>query len=264
MIPVDVVILPEPAGDLPVVDVVILSWNDGPLLRQAVESARGSRGVDARIIVVDNGSDEDPGIDDPEVRLVRNLRNRGVAAGRNQGIAVGVSEVVLLLDSDAVLEPCSLRRMVDVLVSDPRIACVGPVFLGQTPEASGGAAPTLGTKLSRLVGLRSSYEASVGSAVDGIGEVDVVIGACQCFRRSAYESIGGIDEAYFYGPEDVDFCMRLRQAGWRVVQVAGAPVSHPPRRRHRRVFSRNGRAHAWAVVRFLWRHRSYRSEVAPW
>jgi GT2 family glycosyltransferase len=85
--------------------------------------------------------------------------------------------------------------------------------------------------------------------------VDFAIGACQLFRRSAWEEVGGIDESYFYGPEDVDFCLRLRRRNFRIVQVADALCDHPPRRRNRRLLTIRGLRHAGAVTRYLIRRR---------
>ena len=80
--------------------------------------------------------------------------------------------------------------------------------------------------------------------------------------RSAFDQVAGLDETYFYGPEDVDFCLRLRERGWRIVQLEAALVHHPPRRRNRRLFTRRGMRHARAVCRHLWRHRRFKSGVA--
>ena len=81
------------------------------------------------------------------------------------------------------------------------------------------------------------------------------IGACQVIRRSVFDEVGGLDGSIFYGPEDVDFCLRVKAAGHRVVQVAGADVLHPPRRAFRQPFTARGMRHGWAIVRHLWRHR---------
>ncbi len=257
---------PPTVGDerrRPSVDVVILTWNDGELLRHSVESVHSSTDVDARVIVVDNGSDPPaaPPHRDGDV-LMSNSTNRGVAAGRNQGALRGSAPFVCLLDSDAELRPASLRRMLDVLASDDDIALVAPVFEGQAPTSSGGRAPTLSVKLRRLLGRTDEYQAVDPSDGNDPFDVDFAIGACQVFRRQAYEAVGGLDERYFYGPEDVDFCLRLREAGWRILQVPAAPCLHPPRRRHRNVFSVAGVRHALAVGRFLWRHRSFASATS--
>ena len=242
------------------VDVVVLTWNDGDLLEKAVGSALSSADIDVEVIIVDNGSDQSPTVpDDPRVHLHRNQINRGVAPARNQGVELSDAPVACLLDSDARLEPDALARMVEVLDGDPRIAVVGPVFSGQLAEASAGIAPALGVKLARVLNLRSSYRPVERSGTSW--DVDFCIGACQVIRRTAWDQVEGLDESYFYGPEDVDFCLRLREAGWRIVQTSEAVVHHPPRRRFRGLLTRKGLNHGWAVARHLWRHRRFSARV---
>jgi GT2 family glycosyltransferase len=238
------------------VDVVILTRNDGELLGVAVDSALASDDVDVEVFVVDNGSDPAATVpNDPRVHLIRNDINNGVAKARNQGIRAGTAANVLLLDSDAALEPTTLIRLLAPF-DDDNVALSAPVFLGQRPADSAGAAPTLRVKLERAFNVRSSYD-SEPSADAAFWDVDFAIGACQLFRRAAWERVGGIDEDYFYGPEDVDFCLRLRNGGGRVVQVGAAQCHHPPRRRHKNLFTRQGLRHGWAVARHLWRHRHF-------
>lgn len=238
------------------IDVVILTWNDGELLERAVASVLASEGVQPRIFVVDNGSDPPAQVEAPGARVIRNEQNLGVAPGRNQGVRAGDGEVVCLLDSDAELLPASLLGMVTVLRDDATIGLVAPVFVGQTPEDSAGRAPTLGRKIARSMGLTSRY-LTTALSVDGGRDVDFAIGACQVFRRRAFDEVGGLDESYFYGPEDVDYCLRVRRAGWRIVQLDDVEVIHPPRRRNRRLLTRRGFAHARAVARHLWRQRGF-------
>lgn len=253
----------------PAVDVVILTWNDGPLLDAALASVAASEGVDARVVVVDNGSQPPATVPDG-VTLIRLPENRGVAAGRNIGIRAGSAPLVCLLDSDAELGPRSLRNLVDGLERAGAEVAV-PCFTAQAPTASAGAAPDLADKARRVLGRTAEYRPlapSTAGAAEGAGTatleaepgwwaVDFGIGACQLFRRSAWQAVGGIDEAFFYGPEDVDFCLRIKRAGGLVVQVAGDPVHHPPRRIHRRPINRRGLAHAWAVARYYHRHRTW-------
>lgn len=236
------------------VDVVILGWNDGPLLDTAVESAKASGGILGSITVVDNGSD--PPVPPIEgLKVIRNDANVGVSAGRNQGTRAGDSPLLCFLDSDAALRPETLDRLAEVLLADDRIGLTAPVFTGQTPEESAGRAPDLTRKLARLMGRTSTYAPMPRSGP--AWDVEFAIGACQLIRRAAFDEVGGLDESYFYGPEDIDFCVRLRRAGWRVVQV-DVPCDHPPRRRHRRLLTRAGVRHASAVARHLWRQRRYR------
>jgi len=237
------------------VDVVILTWNDGVLLRHAVESALASQGVEVTVTVIDNGSDPPIEVDpDPRVTLIRNDANRGVAPARNQGVAAGNAPLVCLLDSDARLHTDTL--LVLSHVATDRVALVAPVFHDQIPEASGGRAPGFRRKAGRALGITSVYGSTRPDRHSTSWEVDFVIGACQLIRREAFESIGGLDGTIFYGPEDVDFCLRLRVAGWSVVQTALTSCHHPPRRRNRRLFTRRGLAHAAAVFKHLRRHRA--------
>lgn len=243
------------------VDVVILTWNDGPLLDAAVASALASTGVDVHVIVVDNGSAPRATVpDDPRVTLVRNVANRGVAPGRNQGAARGTAPFVCFLDSDARLLPSTLAQLVAPVAGDGRVALAAPVFTGQPAEASAGRAPSLSDKALRLLEVRSTYRPVANDGL--LWDVDFAIGACQLVRRTAFEEAGGFDETYFYGPEDVDLCLRLRESGLRVVQVRDAGCHHPPRRRNRKILTKRGMLHAQAVARHLWRHRAFTRRVA--
>jgi GT2 family glycosyltransferase len=241
------------------IDVVILTWNDGEKLERAIGSAQASIGVEVSVIVVDNGSDP-PAAVTGAATLIRNQKNRGVALGRNQGARAGSNPLVCFLDSDAALSPDALSKLVAPLDEDASIVLTAPIFTGQEPEASAGRAPTVARKAMRALNLTSHYEPTAKLAQE-YWDVDFAIGACQLFRRSAFEAVGGLDETYFYGPEDVDFCLRLRERGWRIVQARDAHCDHPPRRRFRKPLSRRGLQHARAVIRHLWRHRFFARKV---
>lgn len=246
-------------GSTPAVDVVVITWNDPPeTLAAALASVDTSEGVDARVIVVDNGS-EPPATVPGHVTLVRNALNLGVSRARNQGVRAGTAPLVCLLDSDAALLPATLRALADCI--EGAVVLAAPVFVDQAPEASAGRAPGLGRKLMRLAGLTQVY-APTRRPGQQTWPVDFAIGACQLFRRDAFDAVGGLDETYFYGPEDVDFCLRLRRRGGVVVQTATASCHHPPRRRHRRIMSRAGLRHGVAVLRYLRRRRGIKLDAS--
>lgn len=244
------------------IDVVTLTWNDGDLLHRALDSVLASERVDVDVVVVDNGSDPPAAVPaDPRVRVIRNAENRGVRA-RNQGTAAGNEAYVAFVDSDVRLRPDTLAVLARALDEHPDVALVCPVFEDQAPEASAGRAPTAGLKAQRLLGFRDTYQTTRPASQPDEWDVDFSITACVLFRRSAFEAVGGLDEEYFYGPEDIDLCLRLKEAGWRILQVADARCYHPPRRRNRSLLSRRGLGHLRAVVRHLWRHRHFRRHVA--
>jgi GT2 family glycosyltransferase len=240
----------------PAVDVVVLTWNDGDVLRAAVASALASTDVEVHVIVVDNGSANAPAVpDDGRVTVIRNATNVGVAAGRNQGVRAGAASYVCLLDSDARLEPGTLSQLCRPLFADDRLGLAAPVFAGQHARASAGRTPGLARKVLRVTGVTSVYARPRFSSPVGPDSrtVEFAIGACQVFPRRVYDAVGGIDETFFYGPEDVDFCVRIRRTGLEIVQVDTDGCHHPARRRHRRVFTMGGARHAVAMTRFLWR-----------
>lgn len=241
---------------VPAVDVVILTWNDGPLLSAAVASALSSVDVRMNVIVFDNGS-EPPAVvpADPRVLLVRSDENLGVAAGRNAGARHGTSPVVCFLDSDAVLEANTLHRLVNELDRSRGVQMAVPLFSGQSPQASAGRTAGVLRKSLRALGITSLYgKARLPEIEEGLWEVEFGIGACQVVCRSVFEQLGGFDESFFYGPEDVEFCQRLRRAGGRIVQVGTASCHHPPRRRHRSIFRRGGIRHAMVILRYFARN----------
>jgi GT2 family glycosyltransferase len=236
------------------VDVVVLTWNDGVLLDKAVASALAQEGVTVRVIVVDNGS-APPAHCDPSVHLIRLEENLGVGGGRNVGVRAGDAPFVCFLDSDARLHAHALAALVAPMLDDSAVGLTAPVFTDQVPEASGGRAPTLGRKALRALNRTDVYARTPGQGAGDRWDVEFAIGACQVFRRAAFDAVGGLDDHANFGPEDVDFCLRVRERGWRVVQVASAGCDHPPRRAFKGLATRRGLHHARAVVGHLWRHR---------
>ena len=183
------------------VDVVILTWNDGELLSKAIDSALASTDVLVNVIVVDNGS-EPPAVVPAGVSLLRNEQNVGVASGRNQGISHGSAPLVLLLDSDAELLPHALAQLVDEQERTDA-GVVVPTFVDQDPTASAGVAPGLVRKAKRVLGMTASYAPHANTS-EPSWPVEFGIGACQLFPRDVWSEVGGIDESFFYVPEDVD------------------------------------------------------------
>ncbi len=237
------------------VDVVVLTWNDGPLLDTAVASVLASEGVDVRLFVIDNGSSPPAVVpDDARVTLVRNEANRGVAPARNQGVALGNGTPRVPARQRRVRGPDQPRHLGGA-VRRCRRGRRRPGVRGPGSRCHRGRAPTLVVKLERALDRRSDYVQARGAGSGDSWEVDFGIGVCQLIRRASFDGVGGLDESIFYGPEDVDFCLRIKDAGLRVVQVAASGVIHPARRSNRRLLTRSGLRHSWQVVRHLVRRR---------
>jgi N-acetylglucosaminyl-diphospho-decaprenol L-rhamnosyltransferase len=221
--------------------VSVVSHRTPALLRHCLESLAAQRaGVDLEVTVVDNdsgdGSAEMVETEFPWVHLIRNARNLGFGAAHNQTIRASSGKYVLLLNSDAAPGPGALRILVDALDLDPRRAVVGPKlrYPDGSVQPSRRRFPTSltlffeSTQLQRVwpknAILRRYFVADRSD--DEPQEVDWLVGACLCVRRSAIDQIGLLDERFFMYSEELDWCRRFRLAGWRVAYVPSAEVMH--------------------------------------
>jgi hypothetical protein len=250
----------------PQLSVVILTWNSRAFLEACLAALPAATAPEAtEIIVVDNGSAD--GTDAllasrPDVVTLRNARNLGVAPARNQGMRVARGALVALLDVDTVPRPGAFAVLARYLRAHPHVGLVGPKLIGPDGalQYSCRRFPTLVDKVCRRlpaaigraraddVELRSWDHASART-------VDYVIGACQVIRRAALDEVGLLDERIFYGPEDVDLCLRMHRAGWDVVYVPDAVVMHLEQRVTRRLLSTLTARHLHGLGYYFWKHR---------
>jgi N-acetylglucosaminyl-diphospho-decaprenol L-rhamnosyltransferase len=219
----------------PQVDVVIVAHNAGGLLRAAVDSAAKQAGAE-HVWVMDaesiDGSTADLGALLPESQ-VRAVPNKGFSASNNRGIELSDGEYVLLLNPDAELLDGALATLVTCAENNPRAAVVGPAVLnpdGSVQANSRGRFPSL----ANLIGLNlwRVWQRLIGNATlsprlpRGVAPVDWVTGACMLVRRSAIQAVGMLDEGFFLYWEDVEWCHRMRDAGWDILLEPGARVIH--------------------------------------
>lgn len=179
------------------------------------------------VIVVDNASDD--GTPDwvaahyPQVRLIRNERNLGFAAGVNVGLRAAAGEALLLLNQDTVVRPGWLRALVETAQAAPDVGIVGSkaLYPDGTIQHAGGYVDERGES-----GHYGHGEAAADE-FDHRRDVDFVTGAALAITRQAFEAIDGLDEGFspaYY--EDVDWCYRARAAGFRVVYAPEAALVH--------------------------------------
>lgn len=250
------------------VSVVILTWNSERQIGPCLASLeRGLEAFSSEVIVVDNGSQDRTCAVirkvRPDVQLVCNPENRGVAPARNQGIRRARGEYIVILDDDTVVKPGALDCLIRYMDDHPETGLCGPRLTDADGELQLTCRrfPTLLDKLARRLPLSSAairritVEAEMADWDHGsIRPVDYMIGACQVIRRSALEQVSLFDERIFYGPEDVDICLRLQQAGWSVVYNPGAVVVHEERRMTRTIYSSLFWNHFRGLCYFFWKH----------
>jgi GT2 family glycosyltransferase len=226
--------------------IVILSWNVRDLLRQCLESVASGCPLSANhppltteIIVVDNassdGSVEMVRAEFPAVRLIANQTNRGYTGGNNDGIAAATGRYVMILNPDTRVLNDALAAMVAYADAHPDVGVVGPQLLNPdgSVQSSRRRFPTLMTGLFESTWLQPLAPRDVlrryyvlDQPDDAIQEVDWLFGACFLVRRTVIQQVGALDEDFFMYSEEMDWCYRIRQAGWKVVYLPEAQVIH--------------------------------------
>lgn len=220
--------------------VIIVNWNTCDLLHDCLASLqKASKAFQAQIeiFVVDNNSDDHSVAmvrqQFPMVRLTCNSENVGFARANNQAIALCQSKYILLLNSDTVVSPNALNQLYSFMEIHPDVAVVGPTLLNVDGsfQASYGQFPTVSTYFWQLLGLASffygiHFPSASPENSQTTQDVDWVGGACLLCRRSALATVGLLDEQFFMYAEEMEWCYRFKQHGWRVCFLPPATIIH--------------------------------------
>ncbi len=222
-------------------EVVIVSHGAEALLRRCLASLQGHPASgEMRVTVVDSGSaDSTPDMVEREFPAVRLLRrdNIGFSAANNLVLRENEAEAVLLLNPDTEVHAGALDAALARLRSEERIGMVGIKLLTESGELDHACKRSFPTPLSALAhftgigrsdgasGALSQYRAThLGD--DEAGEVDAVNGAFMLCRAEAIREVGLLDEGYWLYMEDLDWCRRFWQAGWRVFYEPAGVALH--------------------------------------
>jgi len=218
--------------------IVIVSFNAADDLARCLDSLRAAPPAIAHeIVVVDNASSDssrDVVAARTGVRLIALPDNIGFARANNAAIRATSSDLILLLNSDTIVPPDAIDRLVAALDASPDIAAAGPrlVDAAGRPELSFGdmIAPVAEWRQKRLV---TAVERGDAAALDEVarrtsrnGFPDWVSGACLLVKRAEAEAAGLFDERYFMYLEDVDFCAALRARGQHITFIPEVTITH--------------------------------------
>jgi GT2 family glycosyltransferase len=217
--------------------VIVPTHDTRELTLRCVETleAEGTDGLE--IVVVDDGSSDGTAealaAAHPRVRVVRLAPSAGFTRAANRGLAEARGGVLLLLNSDTEVAPGALAPLLAAFDLDPGLGVAGAAlhYPDGSAQWSGGGAPTLLWLFGLASGLppllaRLPFWRRVKPLGAPAGRVEWVTGAALALRRQAWEESGGLDEEFHFYGQDLDLCLRLRDAGWKVELVPEVRVLH--------------------------------------
>jgi hypothetical protein len=192
------------------------------------------------VIVVDNastdGSSEVVAEHFPEVTLIRSSQNLGFARGNNVGLKLASGDYLALVNSDVIVQAGCFEALAAFLENNSEVGLVGPKVFGRDGglQRTCRRFPTIWNMLCRVFLLDrvfSRWSLFSGREMrhwsqDTQKEVDVLSGCFWMARRQAVEKVGGLDERFFFYAEDIDWCKRFWNQGWKVVFVPKATATH--------------------------------------
>jgi len=215
---------------------IVVNRNTADLLVTCVEHLFASDlDREPEVVVVDNGSTDDSvariRARFPTVEVVEAGRNLGFAAAVNRGVKHTAGDLILLLNTDALLDKECCRTLVELMRTVPKIGMAGPQLLNEDGsfQTSYEAVPTLATETLNRSLLKRLFPSRFPSKTRSLfapEPVEALIGAVVMIRRSALEQLGGFDEHYFFFLEETDLALRMRMAGWTVMHDPRAKAVH--------------------------------------
>ena len=225
--------------------IIIVNYRTYELTRQTIESVI-NQDIDFNydIHVVDNASNDgslqklqEDFKDNGFVKFTENQQNSGFANANNLAIKQTSSQYVLLLNSDTQLKGDCLSLCYGYIQENPQIGALGCKILlpdGTLDKACKRSFPDVNVSFYRMIGLSFLFPRSKRFGrynlmyldENKIHEVDSLSGAFMMVRRDAIREIGILDEDFFMYGEDIDWCYRFKEAGWKVIYYGKAEITH--------------------------------------
>ena len=228
--------------------VLILTYNSSLYIEECFKSlVQELPGLKTEIIFIENNSSDNtlslietiansPIPENIEIKLIKNKQNNGYARGNNQGLEIASGKQILLLHPDVVMQPNSLKSLMKVLEEDSGIGMAAPQFLypnGQI-QPSCRRFPNYRSVIYEALGLTALFPKN--KTINGwkMGDfnhtyrknVDQPMTACVLLKRKVLDEVGVMDEQFVMFFNDVDWCKRIAQKGWKIAFTPEAKVIH--------------------------------------
>lgn len=223
------------------ISIVIVSFNTKNLLGKCLDSIIENTTIDYEIIVVDNASTDGSAKMVKEkyskIILIENNQNLGFSKANNIAVKKSIGEYVLFLNSDTEIPENTLGEMIFFMDKNSNVGastCYVRLPNGKLDDASHRGFPTPWNSIAHFSGISKMFPRSqflngynMGfSNLEKPHEIDACAGAFMLVRRKAGDEVGWWDEDYFWYGEDLDFCYRLKQKGWKIFFVPNVYILH--------------------------------------
>ena len=240
------------------IDFVILSYNSEKYLKQCIESIQNIKSFKIKIHIIDNGST------DKSVSIIKDFKeekiiltplnkNYGTTISRNIGLKQIVdTDYICILDSDTIINENAIDRMVKYLDQHNEVGLVGPSMKGinnekQTPFRK---FPSWKIKLCKACPIRKIQKNG-----EYLENYTNVTDEFEC------KKIGELDERIFYSPEDVEYCMRIRKEGYKIVHLRKAEIIHFYQRiSKKKLLSKANLTHLYGIHYVLKKYKKFLKE----
>jgi len=208
----------------PKVSVIILNWNNYRDIKECLLSLDKITYPNYEMIIVDNGSIDGSTLkiqkDFPQHKYIYNKDNLGFTEGNNIGMEYAMkkgTDFVLILNNDVIVEKNFLELLVDIALKNWDVGIVGPaIYFYHEPEK---LSPT-GCEINYWrINTKVYYSAEPA-------EMDWVYGCCLLVKKEVINKIGYFYKPYFISYEDVDYCVRAKKAGFKVIYEPKARIWH--------------------------------------
>lgn len=225
----------------PDLSIIIINYHSAHFTRKCLQSIRANAsGMYLEIVVIDNDSHDECGEmvcrEFPEVVFIQSEKNLGFAGANNLGAARSQGRFLLFLNPDTEIQGTAIQSLLRALESRADAAMVGARLLnsdGSVQTTSITAFPSILNQTFGAESLRRKFPKSVLWGMSALFEhhtepvpVDAISGACMMIRREAFDAVGGFTPEYFMYAEDMDLCLKVNHAGWKVLYVPDAVVVH--------------------------------------
>lgn len=222
--------------------IIIVNFNTEKLTLDCLKSIYKSvTSYNIEVFVVDNAS-SDSSVEAinkhfPQVNLIQNNENVGFSKANNQAIKLSIGRYVLLLNSDTILNKDTLQAMISYMDEQPSVGASGcevNLSNGQLDKACHRGFPTPEASFYYMSGLAKKfpnnpkynlYHKSYLNMKE-IHEIDCLVGAFMMVRKEVVEQVGMLDETFFMYGEDIDWCYRIKESGWKITYNPTVSIIH--------------------------------------